>query len=712
MPKFSIDIPRLMSTKKVERPSKDRRLMLVDSPPPTPKSVRPPLPIDVEAALRAVCTQIFNDSTNAPLPGVDHDLITSFWRHADAAADAVPYRQPETQAKSISTEPPNVLKQDVSSPAVLRVDRVMASTTEPTHWRSRSSTSGQLTATLPRNMQRRRPLPGGRGDSIDTTYSGAQSDATDDHNGSTALTSAVITPLKGSKRTSAHGLPALPDLDPTVFNKAKQWQSPDAPAWPKLRSPAFTTFQSTTLTNHNTPTEPPMNSTSSPQPPPQRPYHQAHSPATESTTVPASEGQSAQSERAAMVEAQTERSGRTTFRDRAASRARSLSRGLREYLRPSSRRAQHEENEPTHEPAQGWVQNATNRIKDLTRPGTSDRNINMNLSKRGRRLSRESFTFRRRTSVDQHGNYSHADVLGPPQRTLHSAVKHTRASQSIEALVATGTIDLNRELPPLPAIGTWEGDGPGDHVEAEPTSLVSPIVLAKGLETTKTVVLEMRPPLDGPSSPCLIMSATAFPGDFEYYEPLDTQSPISESSIKEFRTNTALSRRSIHSVAISTFEGEDDDDDIALESPKVAKLLNRLSEPDVRPQLVHNRRPSGSSKATSRASSRRISREAAEHIREMPAMPRAIPADVPPKPQPDEDSPASDEYNTAPERHSVGSTTTQTVILLPSKTKSRWWKAGKGNRKSDWMANVEHNRSCSGTILIDDCASSPVIRYS
>lgn len=228
----------------------------MDSQPPTPKSVRPPLPGDVDAELRAACTWIVTHpkpsheiwETSTSKPALDYRAI----KYAEAGpVSSVPAlakrhsirsREPSKQDllpdSSKYSYRPNVAAEDLFKPtdvvtksARSRVEQLMAPeplkpvpATGSSRQRSEShshshSTSAQQHVVRAEIGDKNRAST--RSDSIGTSGSTPHTDSTEyPWSASTAMTSAVMTPSR-SKRTSSQAISSGLDGGVAQVNKAK-----------------------------------------------------------------------------------------------------------------------------------------------------------------------------------------------------------------------------------------------------------------------------------------------------------------------------------------------------------------------------------------------------------------------------------------------------------------------------------------------------------
>jgi hypothetical protein len=221
----------------------------MESQPPTPKSVRPPLPGDVDAELRAACAWIVTHpkpsherwDTSISKPALDYRAI----KYAEAGpVSVVPVlakrhsarsNLPSKEASNLDLLPdstkysyrPNVLAEDLFKPADVgtktarsRVEQLMApeaprpataTATATTSSRQRSgSHSHSHSASTQPNVARKesgeKKRTSTRSDSIGTSGSTPHTDSTEyPWSASTAMTSAVMTPSR-SKRASSQAI--------------------------------------------------------------------------------------------------------------------------------------------------------------------------------------------------------------------------------------------------------------------------------------------------------------------------------------------------------------------------------------------------------------------------------------------------------------------------------------------------------------------------
>ncbi|KAK0255125.1 hypothetical protein B0A54_11297 [Friedmanniomyces endolithicus] len=258
--KFSFDIPRLKlgPSKSDTRALRSHLAGPTDSPPPTPKSVRPPLSPLAEAELRAACAYVLSNFKPSHIHYGEQNGASGQKQQLDYAAikesvHSGPSAPPLSRARTQDQVPVATLKdaeeeeeeparsekfrykpavaiddlfaEDVAQQttrrksAVLRAELLMSAQSpnpvvavmrDRSDSHLRSASSPVPTTLVPPKMDLPvRPFTAPRTDSVQTTGSTPQTDATDypeSGKASTAMTSAAVTPDRSSKRTSAQAL--------------------------------------------------------------------------------------------------------------------------------------------------------------------------------------------------------------------------------------------------------------------------------------------------------------------------------------------------------------------------------------------------------------------------------------------------------------------------------------------------------------------------
>ncbi|KAI7004348.1 hypothetical protein KC366_g18830 [Hortaea werneckii] len=255
---FSFDIPRLKlgPSKSDNRAFPTQLNVDPESPPVTPKSVRPPLSPIVEAELRASCAYVlqnfrpshvvYNEHTAPAAPqkaqldyatikeSVPKDMQRPTHRpisKISARSNEKPPSEPEvgeSEAMSpVGLRPRShvpiddalkldkIRRADSQSRARSRAEQLMGGAppkAPPPTTRQRSDSHVHTVSSQAKAEQTERPRTAARTESTETTGSTPQTDTTDypwsDEKSSTGMTSAAVTPARGSKRTSSQALQA------------------------------------------------------------------------------------------------------------------------------------------------------------------------------------------------------------------------------------------------------------------------------------------------------------------------------------------------------------------------------------------------------------------------------------------------------------------------------------------------------------------------
>ncbi|KAK4546502.1 hypothetical protein LTR36_001719 [Oleoguttula mirabilis] len=261
--KFSFDIPRLriMPSKADTNALRQHLAVPLDSPPPTPKSVRPPLSPAVEADLRAACAYVLQNFKPSHVVYQEQYGGSQQKQQLDyAAIKESAHKEVEDEAprplSKVSSKAQESTAADVEAPgsenvspdkyryrpdvatgdlfkgeggdransrrsAILRAEQLMLTgppkapphTTRDrsgSHLRSVSVPWHNAMAATTKADIVERPRTAPRSDSAETTGSTPQTDSTDypwsDEKTSTAMTSAALTPARSSKRTSSQAI--------------------------------------------------------------------------------------------------------------------------------------------------------------------------------------------------------------------------------------------------------------------------------------------------------------------------------------------------------------------------------------------------------------------------------------------------------------------------------------------------------------------------
>lgn len=796
---------------KTDRALRDLYTSAIESPPPSPKSIRPPLPIDIEKELRLACARLAQGTASGDALADNRQARREKRAHSisqlqqgiarSATSRATSSRPPVPQLPKLSTQNAHIpQRQAVSAHANIepssdhmpwspdsigvdqrtlamqqRVNEIMTTSAFPPsagpwlkpapHHRSKSTSQAHLAVNTSKSAIR--PIITARGDSMDTTHSAINSDMTDDRvTTSTGMTSAIFTPARASRRTSSQALnnhsnenSAIPrfenvqtdDMRETLDkHRRRQEQHDDSSDYPTdsytSSHPVETLFNTATTASTKTDRsrkrytdlaavraitdrfdrsssrDASRNEDSAPR------TRQLHS----STGL--QEPMSRHEPRSAVEE----RAGRSTMRERATRAARSLSRGLRKVSRSASRQ---------REPEQLMYRDGdAHDARETHRSETPLEKKSFDISRRNRFESRESLpaedTTQASRAVPTHAAPSKWDPF--PRPGSNTEKEHLRPVSAEHGAqrnqVSSPAVNLNRKLPPLPSLQSWEDVPQVEKPTAldttrtvpAPLNLLSAVSAVESIDTssmrhpspmvdTTNLKSKALQPNHLPSpAPWPEMSATFVPGDIDFHAPLRTPSPCSESSLKDFavqqRKNTRPSMLSVHPVV----PNDEDDIDFTLTpvSPKMARMISSLPVTNLKPQIVEAvRRPSSSPKPPTPP--RKDSRQSLELSRPKTGVrtdsQQNLAADLSieglihgahPR---NESRQSSADSNQITSLQSMIEASSKPTILLRQKTKKHWFIGKK--KRSDWMADVEASGSRSGVLVLNDAAAAPVVKY-
>lgn len=295
------------------------------------------------------------------------------------------------------------------------------------------------------------------------------------------------------------------------------------------------------------------------------------------------------------------------------------------------------------------------------------------------------------------------------------------------------SLNLNRNLPPLPGPTQWKGNESADedqahkravasHDMADPDELVaapfdSPVssVSAEDLNVFPEVLHERLPPaqtahVKTPLSHRPMLSATLSPGDFDIHSHVYTPSPISKTSMAAPSPLENISDSRSRSVdSASSPELSDQSDEL----PKTAVLV---SEPTLKAQVVHYSRV---------PAVRFLSDVTANRSGSGVGTPSVVKMGTAPSPGHNAQRPATatarsaqitmDDYARMynPQYHNIVEINPSAKPPVPSKDKARkkWWKPNAKERDPDWMDAVVRSGSRGGMLLVDETAAAPIVRY-
>lgn len=574
---------KLGPSKADNRALKDHLAIDLDSPPITPKSVRPPLPLEIEADLRAACTVVlqggkpitggYEDAWKNGKAQLDYDTIRSGAGAAPAPArrrqpaehvsaplshshtnasppvpeapmenlDSDKFRyKPNTATEDLFKEDDARKMQNRRSRAATRADELMAGPPQPPEHKTLPRSGSQSrpksiphaagTLAAPKTEQTDRPRHAPRTASTETTGSTPQTDSTDyPWSASTAMTSAANTPARGSKRTSTQALQAGAESSshPKVEPVDADWMRQELESYKKAREDEYKSPAAQAVTAEMADSGVASPSSQLPTPlarvPPRKPVGKVSSEEEKEKSSPLASNENETSQLEPQVSSESRkqsmetrrqqaesRQGRRGRRDdhepaptraasRAASRARSITREVREYMRSASRSRQHSSRKhdemPRHRRSESRSRAAMNGVREYFRPGSSagSRNASIDMPNMSRSMSHETFvsakseTSHGRSAAKPKAKFSvpfHANL------TFHSK----KASASSDELSRPGTarsadqddglstntsstpkakppINLNRELPPLPSLDSWQTE---EAPPARPVDVYSP----------------------------------------------------------------------------------------------------------------------------------------------------------------------------------------------------------------------------------------------
>lgn len=238
-------LQKIGSTRPDSKNWRDQYASPPDSRPATPKSVRPPLPNDIDAELRAACTYIITHpkpshevwEVGGAKPALDYAAIKAGADHVPPPPAPGPARKPSIRKNDVRQDLPSdptkysykpnvpvdeLFRQDErnqllpQTTARSRADQLMAPD-PPKHASITTNSSSSQGRSEPHSHSHsqhqqhitvksegsEKPRTSGRSDSVGTSGSTPQTDSTEyPWSASTPMTSAVITPARSSKRTS------------------------------------------------------------------------------------------------------------------------------------------------------------------------------------------------------------------------------------------------------------------------------------------------------------------------------------------------------------------------------------------------------------------------------------------------------------------------------------------------------------------------------
>ena len=515
--------------------------------------MRPPLSPHTEAELRSACAYVVQNFKPSHIvydeqfasqakPQLDYAAIKeSVQEDVDAAAPARQtsnaHEEPDEIAEKVRqlgsgkfSYKPNIATEDLfkhegeprapaPTIAALRADQLMApqASVTPTgvkgqtapHSRSASNPTRLGTLAAPKKELVDRPRTAARTDSMGSTGSTPETDNTDylwSEKGSTAMTSAAVTPARSSKRTSSQAIGSESSSVPKVETGAADGMRQELKKHKKAQEArrrheeARDEAEDATIVSETTPTQ---TTTQAPSPviskmparkpvPTSRPSSEqdpryARTDSTQSvehlhpSEKLADEGSTAGVRRTGSKranEAVHDRSRQADRSGRAASRARSLSRGVREYFRPSSRQGRLRSDPAPR--AHSRSSSVTRQVKEYFRPSTAvnSRKPSIDVGRsEGRSRSFDSFrstTSQAAPSIGSstskfksirpffHRRRPSEHSMEPSRPGSASSTRDfrgrgaSRDTDSASRQPSKPALDLNRELPPLPSLDQWQ----------------------------------------------------------------------------------------------------------------------------------------------------------------------------------------------------------------------------------------------------------------
>ncbi|TKA60006.1 hypothetical protein B0A55_13112, partial [Friedmanniomyces simplex] len=569
--KFSFDIPRLKlgPSKADTRALRDHLAVQLDSPPPTPKSVRPPLSPLAEAELRSACAYVLqNFKPSHIVYGEQHGAsnqkqqldYAAIKESVQAAPSAPPLSRSRTQEQVATlkdeeedAEParsekfrykPAVATDELFSEeadqrairrksAILRAELLMATqppktvvavTRDRSNSHLRSASSPVPTSVAPPTHDLPvRPFTAPRTDSVETTGSTPQTDATDypwSEKASTAMTSAAVTPARSSKRTSSQAL--QPFVEPASVPKSEpvsgDWMQQELERHKKAQEERRQkeTVDYETKAEDTADTTPTQTSTHTATPVAVRMPVRKPVPTSRAASRQESRSDSAQEARASREQARSpgkpaaevqsaradeeikpvftpppapsrEAPGRPP--SRAPSQARSVSRRVKDYVRSVSAHRPARAEDGSRPPSRGA--NVTRQVKEYFRPSmdAGSRKPSVDISREeSRSVSIDSYhtsaselppstdpsTKQWRTWKPFHRrDRSQTDPYASRPGTSGSTTEGRGRAATRDVYEPTQTkppVNLNRDLPPLPGLDQWKSE------EAEPSEVAKPDV--------------------------------------------------------------------------------------------------------------------------------------------------------------------------------------------------------------------------------------------
>ncbi|KAI6877716.1 hypothetical protein KC360_g9061 [Hortaea werneckii] len=573
---FSFDIPRLkLGPSKADNRAFPTQLNVdPESPPVTPKSVRPPLSPIVEAELRASCAYVlqnfrpshvvYNEHTAPAAPqkaqldyatikeSVPKDMQRPTHRpisKISARSNEKPSSEPEageSEAMSpVGLRPRShvpaddalkldkLRRADSQSRARSRAEQLMGgapSKAPPPTTRQRSDSHVHTLSSQAKAEPTERPRTAARTESTETTGSTPQTDTTDypwsDEKSSTGMTSAAVTPARGSKRTSSQALQggsesgSVPKPEPMTddwmrqeldkFKKAQdERQQHQQQQHQEKTVPGSKTYGDETDTTPKILTQVPTPSIV--KVPPRKPIGVSRSASRRAMESPRSESQQSGVLNGEMIRSPSVRaregssypsragSRQAQTSSRAPSRARSITRQVREYIKPTRNQQSQRPEEVSRPPSRSG--GVTNQVREYFKPGSTAGSRKGSMDSRRPEVrpgsrSRSIDSFRSTMSDMVAGASAEANKVKTWKPFHRRGRSHTAGEEDAaangESRGRTATrngkqasqsngkppVDLNRELPPLPGLDSWKN--------YETPAITSPIKSPRSHRSTRS----------------------------------------------------------------------------------------------------------------------------------------------------------------------------------------------------------------------------------
>ncbi|KAK0291128.1 hypothetical protein LTR35_001849 [Friedmanniomyces endolithicus] len=875
--KFSFDIPHLKlgPSKSDTRALRNHLAGPAGSPPPTPKSVRPPLSPLAEAELRAACAYVLSNFKPSHIHYSEQHGASGQKQQLDYAAikesvqsgpSAPPLSRARTQDQVATikdeeehedAEParsekfrykPAVAIEDLFTDevdqgttrrksAILRAELLMSAQSpnavvvvtrdrSDSHLRSASSPV-PTTLVLPKMDLPVRPFTAPRTDSVETTGSTPQTDATDypeSEKASTAMTSAAVTPARSSKRTSAQALQSAVESGsvPKTQPASGDWMRQELERHKKVQEERRQqeAVDDETKAEHTADTTPTQSSTHTATPVAVRMPRRKPVPASRSASRQESRSDSAQEARESREQARspgktvavvqppaatadTETTPALTHPpapsrqapalppsrapsrapSSAPSRARSMSRRVKDYVRSASAHRPTRNEDGSRPPSRGA--NVVRQVKDYIRPSmdAGSRQHSVDIGRGGSRsVSIDSYhtsaseippsvdastkqgrmwkPFHRRDRSQTDPYVSRPGTSG--STTEGRGRMATRDAPDYPS--AKPSINLNRDLPPLPGLDQWKSEEAEPSVESEqdastvssstptlnksqrsrqdrPKRSTEPeigerdeILAARmGLPIQKPMI---SPPVYRPTgSPALPTTATPAPpsamlsanfssrDDFDYAHlspsASNTEPPPADFEMKKTRRRSKTAQATLPTEHHADLAASADRPAITgkaqlMNYSRIAAgaLSRKTSRAGVAgtPHYTPRRGPASHSSRPSENLARNFSADDAGRV-ESPAAVAAA----------DEDENVYQNVvaiSTSPSSSAAAPATQSFSGGVGEKAKGvgKWWKGrggGKnGGKQGNWMDQVVKSGSRSGVMVAaDEVADAPVVRY-